>query len=65
MTEDPYQKKADVSSLDQDLRELRRSKYNKDLADQAKQWIFDRIGESVPQQEDLIDVLKDGVVLGK
>ncbi|CAM9012504.1 unnamed protein product [Wickerhamomyces anomalus] len=64
MAEDPYQKKADVSSLDQDLRELRRSKYNKDLADQAKQWIFDRIGESVPQQEDLIDVLKDGVKYG-
>lgn len=62
--EDPYQKKADVSSLDQDLRELRRSKYDKELASQAKKWIFDRIGETVPQQ-DLIDVLKDGVVLGK
>lgn len=64
MSEDPYQKKADVSSLDQDLRELRRSKYNKQLADQARQWIFDRIGETEPQQ-DLIDLLKDGVVLGK
>jgi len=64
MIEDPYQKKADVTSLDQDLRALRRSKYNPQLADQAREWIFDRINEPDPKK-DLIEVLKDGVVLGK
>lgn len=62
--EDPYQKKADVSSLDADLRELRRGKYNKELASQAKSWIFNVIEESEPQGE-LIETIKNGVALGK
>lgn len=62
--EDPYQKQADVSSLDADLRDLRRSKYDRKLAADARRWIFERIVEQEPE-EDLIAVIKDGVVLGK
>lgn len=62
--EDPYQKKADVSSLDADLQNLRRSKYDVKLAAQTRRWIFDIVKEQEPSEE-LIEVIKDGVVLGK
>lgn len=56
--------KADVSSLDQDLRELRKAKYDTKLANQARNWIFSIINEPEPNDE-LIPLLKSGVVLGK
>lgn len=56
--------KADVSLLDQDLRELRKAKYDTKLANQAKNWIFSIINEPEPNDE-LIPLLKSGVVLGK
>jgi hypothetical protein len=62
--QDPYQKKPDVSSLDADLRDLRRSKYDQKLAKDARHWIFNLINEPEPS-EDLIKVIKDGVVLAK
>lgn len=54
-----------VTSLDADLRALRHSKYNLQLADQAKIWIFKEVlKENIPS-DDLIKLLKDGVILCK
>lgn len=64
-TVDPYSLKADVSSLDEDLREQRRAKFDNNLAKRAQEWIFSVINEPLPTNEDLIQSLKNGVVLGK
>ncbi|KAJ8100340.1 calponin homology domain-containing protein [Lipomyces tetrasporus] len=53
---------ASVTSLDQDMAELRKSKYDAKSATEAKAWIEELLGESLGP-EDLIDLLRDGVIL--
>ncbi|QYT01216.1 Calponin-like actin binding domain [Trichoderma simmonsii] len=55
---------ASVSSLDKDLRRLRLEKYTPAAADEARAWIEETLGESLPSK-DLLDGLKDGVALCK
>ncbi|KAH3673188.1 hypothetical protein WICMUC_003806 [Wickerhamomyces mucosus] len=61
--EDSYQRKADVSSLDSDLKELRKSKFDQNLANEAKNWILAIIGETTSKP--FIELIKSGVVLCK
>ncbi|KAL2357752.1 calponin [Cryomyces antarcticus] len=53
-----------VTSLDQDMRNLRLSRYTPQAANEVRSWIEDTLGESLPGG-DLLDALKDGVVLCK
>lgn len=53
---------ASVSSLDQDMRNLRLSRYTPQAANEVRKWIEAILGESLPSG-DLLDVLKDGVLL--
>ncbi|ODQ64563.1 hypothetical protein NADFUDRAFT_83523 [Nadsonia fulvescens var. elongata DSM 6958] len=53
-----------VSSLDADLKVLRNSKYDPNMADQLKFWLSNVIDEALPDG-DLIDILRDGVYLCK
>ncbi|KAF2468450.1 uncharacterized protein BDR25DRAFT_265087 [Lindgomyces ingoldianus] len=53
---------ASVSSLDQDMRKLRMSRYTPQAANEARSWIEDMLGERLPPG-DLLDALKDGTVL--
>lgn len=53
---------ASVTSLDKDLRNLRLSKYTPQAANQVREWIEEMLHEKLPPG-DLIDALKDGVVL--
>ena len=53
---------ASVSSLDQDMRKLRMSRYTPQAANEARAWIEDTLGERLPTR-DLLDALKDGTVL--
>ena len=55
---------ASVSSLDKDLRNLRMSKYSPQAANEVRDWIEETLGEKLPAG-DLLDALKDGVVLCK
>ncbi|TKA62971.1 hypothetical protein B0A49_07919, partial [Cryomyces minteri] len=55
---------ASVTSLDQDMRNLRLSRYTPQAANEVRSWIEDTLGESLPGG-DLLDALKDGVVLCK
>ncbi|KAK9475725.1 calponin homology domain-containing protein [Lipomyces japonicus] len=55
---------ASVSNLDQDVAEIRRSKYDATSANNAKAWIEQILEESIGEG-DLIDILKDGIVLCK
>lgn len=55
---------ASVSSLDQDMRNLRLSRYTPQAANEARQWIETTLGHSLPAG-DLLDALKDGVALCK
>ncbi|KAK1245113.1 hypothetical protein MKX08_004742 [Trichoderma sp. CBMAI-0020] len=55
---------ASVTSLDGDLRRLRLEKYTPAAADEARAWIEETLGESLPSK-DLLDGLKDGVALCK
>jgi len=55
---------ASVSSLDQDMRNLRMSRYTTTAANEARSWIEDTLGEHLPSG-DLLDALKDGVALCK
>lgn len=55
---------ASVTSLDGDLRRLRLEKYTPAAANEAKSWIEEALGEQLPAN-DLLDALKDGVVLCK
>jgi len=55
---------ASVSSLDKDLRSMRLSKYTPQAAKEVREWIEDTLGEKLPPG-DLLDGLKDGVVLCK
>lgn len=53
---------ASVTSLDKDLRNLRLSRYTPQAANEVRVWIEDTLREKLPAG-DLLDVLKDGVVL--
>lgn len=53
---------ASVTSLDKDLRNLRLSKYTPQAANQVREWIEEMLHEKLPSG-DLIDALKDGVIL--
>ncbi|CAK4032556.1 related to calponin [Lecanosticta acicola] len=55
---------ASVSSLDQDVRNLRLSRYTPQAANEARAWIERTLGQSLPNG-DLLDALKDGVALCK
>ncbi|KAI7006141.1 hypothetical protein KC324_g20927 [Hortaea werneckii] len=55
---------ASVTSLDQDMRNLRLGRYTPQAANEARQWIEDSLGESL-SSHDLLDALKDGIVLCK
>ena len=55
---------ASVTSLDQDMRNLRAARYTPQAANEARQWIESTLGESLPSG-DLLDALKDGVALCK
>jgi len=56
---------ASVSSLDQDMRNLRLARYTPQAANECRQWIEQALGEALPAGDLLQDVLKDGVVLCK
>ncbi|THX40123.1 hypothetical protein D6D10_03736 [Aureobasidium pullulans] len=56
---------ASVSSLDQDMRNLRLSKYTPQAANEIRSWIEQTLGETLPPGDLLQDVLKDGVILCK
>jgi transgelin len=53
---------ASVSSLDKDLRNMRLSRYTPQAAKEVRVWIEDMLHERLPSG-DLLEVLKDGVVL--
>lgn len=53
---------ASVTSLDSDMRNLRMSRYTPQAANEARSWIEDTLGRSLPHG-DLLDVLRDGVAL--
>ena len=55
---------ASVSNLDADVRALRLSRYTPQTANEARAWIEDTLGESLPPG-DLLEALKDGVALCK
>lgn len=55
---------ASVSSLDQDMRNLRMSRYTPAAAKEIRQWIETTLNEPLPSG-DLLDALKDGVALCK
>ncbi|KAF4472358.1 calponin, partial [Fusarium albosuccineum] len=55
---------ASVTSLDKDLRNMRLEKYTPAAANEARTWIEDILGESLPSS-DLLQGLKDGVALCK
>ncbi|KAF2485327.1 hypothetical protein BDY17DRAFT_293374 [Neohortaea acidophila] len=55
---------ASVSSLDQDMRNLRMSRYTPQAAKEVRTWIEETLGESLPSG-DLLEALKDGVALCK
>ncbi|SCU78947.1 LADA_0A08746g1_1 [Lachancea dasiensis] len=62
----PQTSTGDVTSLDQDLQELRRNKFSSDSILEIGRWIFDTVlGEpsKVPSASQLLDDLKDGTVL--
>lgn len=54
---------ASVSSLDQDMRNLRMSKYTPQAANEIRSWIEQTLGDTLPPGDLLQDVLKDGVIL--
>jgi len=55
---------ASVSSLDQDMRNLRMSRYTTSASNEVREWIEDTLGERLPSS-DLLESLKDGVALCK
>ena len=56
---------ASVTSLDQDMRNLRLSRYTPQAANECRSWIEQVLGEQLPGGDLLQNVLKDGVVLCK
>ncbi|KAF2839992.1 hypothetical protein M501DRAFT_1002259 [Patellaria atrata CBS 101060] len=55
---------ASVSSLDQDMRKLRLSRYTPQAANEIRSWIESTLGEKLPPG-DLLEALKDGTALCK
>jgi hypothetical protein len=55
---------ASVSSLDQDMRKLRLSRYTPSAANEARAWIEEILNEQLASG-DLLDALKDGTALCK
>jgi len=55
---------ASVSSLDQDMRKLRMSRYTPQAANEVRAWIEGTLGEKL-MPGDLLDALKDGTALCK
>lgn len=55
---------ASVTSLDQDMRNLRLSRYTPQAAKEVRVWIEETLGEQLPPG-DLLEALKDGVTLCK
>ncbi|PGH20740.1 hypothetical protein AJ80_03500 [Polytolypa hystricis UAMH7299] len=53
---------ASVSSLDKDLKSMRLSRYTPQAANEVRQWIEEVLRERLPSG-DLLDLLKDGVIL--
>lgn len=53
---------ASVSSLDQDMRNLRMARYTPATANEARSWVEDTLGHPLPAG-DLLEALKDGVAL--
>lgn len=56
---------ASVTSLDQDMRNLRLARYTPQAANECRSWIEEALGEQLPPGDLLHDVLRDGVVLCK
>jgi len=54
---------ASVSSLDKDLSRLRSAKYSAKDSDEIKQWFSEVLQAPLPDGKDLMDCLKDGVLL--
>ena len=55
---------ASVSSLDQDMRNLRLGKYTPEAATEIRTWIEEVLGERLAPG-DLLEALKDGIALCK
>ena len=53
---------ASVTSLDQDMKNLRMGRYTPQAASEVRAWIEETLGERLPAG-DLLDALKDGTVL--
>lgn len=53
---------ASVTSLDQDMKNLRMGRYTPQAANEVRTWIEEMLGERLPAG-DLLDALKDGTVL--
>lgn len=53
---------ASVTSLDQDMKNLRMGRYTPQAANEVRAWIEETLGERLPAG-DLLDALKDGTVL--
>lgn len=60
-----YGIKPDVTTLDEDLKLLRASKFSKDTIEEIKNWIFDSVLriKDRPTNSSLLDLLKDGTIL--
>lgn len=59
-----YRKMASVSLADKDLRNSRMGKYNAQAVNEVRSWIELILGQRLPGN-DLLDTLRDGVVLCK
>ncbi|CCF57487.1 hypothetical protein KAFR_0C04960 [Kazachstania africana CBS 2517] len=61
-----YNKTPDVTSLDEDLKQLRLSKFSEDAIGSIKMWIFKSVlNDEVDAGKSLLELLKDGTVLCK
>ncbi|CAI4052401.1 hypothetical protein SKDZ_15G4980 [Saccharomyces kudriavzevii ZP591] len=60
-----YDKKADVTSLDEDLRQLREGKFSPEAIQHIKVWVFKSVLAEVVPPSSLLQCLKDGTVLCK
>lgn len=58
-----YNKKADVTSLDEDLRQLRENKFSADAVEDIKRWIFKSVLKESEPNDPLLQCLSDGTVL--
>lgn len=50
-------------SLDRDISQRLQEKYDPAMAIEAKEWIESCLDETLPDEEDLMDILKDGTIL--